>query len=173
MIQAPLTGVGMILVAWKLKVKPQANAQEDALDPPTTWSKLRRIDVIGALFMSGALLASLLILDMGGDKVSWSSPIIGILAGITLLSAILFYFAEEYWASEPIFPIRLITHKEVLLDYGIMLVQVASQVALMYFIPMYFQVTKGVSTAQGGAYLVPAVVGNTIGGLLTGYYVQK
>ena len=43
----------------------------------------------------------------------------------------------------------------------------------MLHIPLYFQVTKGASPAAGGAYMVPSVFGNTVGGLATGFYVQR
>lgn len=43
----------------------------------------------------------------------------------------------------------------------------------MYTIPLYFQVTKGATPSMAGLYLVPSVVGNTIGGLLTGIYIKR
>ena len=44
---------------------------------------------------------------------------------------------------------------------------------LMFIIPVYFQVTKNASTGKAGAYLVPAVIGNTVGGLLTGAWIKR
>jgi fucose permease len=38
---------------------------------------------------------------------------------------------------------------------------------------MYFQVTNNASTAKAGAYLVPTIVGNTVGGLITGAVIKK
>lgn len=43
----------------------------------------------------------------------------------------------------------------------------------MFIIPIYFQVTKGASLAVAGAYLIPAIVGNTTGGLLTGAWIKR
>jgi hypothetical protein len=43
----------------------------------------------------------------------------------------------------------------------------------MFFIPIYFQVTKDASPVEAGAYMIPSVVGNTIGGLYTGFYVKR
>lgn len=42
----------------------------------------------------------------------------------------------------------------------------------MLYVPLYFEVTKNASTAEAGAYLIPAVVGNTVGGLATGAYIN-
>lgn len=43
----------------------------------------------------------------------------------------------------------------------------------MFVVPLYFQVTAFASPATAGFYLVPAVVGNTIGGLTCGAYIKR
>ena len=43
----------------------------------------------------------------------------------------------------------------------------------MLVVPMYFQVTNLATTGEAGAYLVPSVVGNTIGGLATGAFILR
>lgn len=43
----------------------------------------------------------------------------------------------------------------------------------MYIVPTYFQVMMNASTGVAGASMVPAVVGNTVGGLLTGYLIKR
>lgn len=44
---------------------------------------------------------------------------------------------------------------------------------MMYVVPFYFQVTKSSSPTAAGFYLIPAVVGNTLGGLATGSYIRR
>lgn len=44
---------------------------------------------------------------------------------------------------------------------------------MMSSVPLYFQVTQRAKPGEAGAYLVPAVVGNTVGGLITGIYINK
>jgi MFS family permease len=43
----------------------------------------------------------------------------------------------------------------------------------MFTIPLYFQVTKGASPSEAGLYLVPSIVGNTVGALLTGVFIKR
>lgn len=43
----------------------------------------------------------------------------------------------------------------------------------MFIIPVYFQVMMNASTGEAGAYLVPAVAGNMVGGLLAGAWIKK
>jgi hypothetical protein len=42
----------------------------------------------------------------------------------------------------------------------------------MVSIPLYFQVTANASVTAAGTRLVPAVIGNPVGGLLTGYAIR-
>lgn len=43
----------------------------------------------------------------------------------------------------------------------------------MITIPLYFQVTARASATNAGTHLVPAVVGNAIGGLISGVYIKR
>lgn len=43
----------------------------------------------------------------------------------------------------------------------------------MFTVPLYWQVTKKASPGIAGLYLIPAIVGNTLGGLLTGRWIMK
>lgn len=44
---------------------------------------------------------------------------------------------------------------------------------LMFLIPLYFEVTHNASPGEAGAYMVPAVLGNTIGGIVTAGYLKR
>jgi MFS family permease len=44
---------------------------------------------------------------------------------------------------------------------------------MMYTVPLYFRATQSQSNTEAGAHLFPAVIGNTIGGLLSGYVIQR
>ena len=43
----------------------------------------------------------------------------------------------------------------------------------MFSVPLYFQITKGTSNTESGSHLVPAVVGNAVGGLLSGVVIKR
>jgi MFS family permease len=43
----------------------------------------------------------------------------------------------------------------------------------MFTVPLYFRITAGTSNTESGAHLVPAVIGNAIGGLLSGVIIKK
>ncbi|GAB7355427.1 hypothetical protein MBLNU459_g5939t2 [Dothideomycetes sp. NU459] len=166
--QCPLLILSIVLVWWKLEEPKQAGHVEQSM-----LTKLRRIDFLGAFFMSITLVCILLALDMGGEKYPWRHPlIIGLFVG-AIVSALVFCLVEKFWAKEPIFPLSLLSHYVVATSYAILTIQTAIQVALMFLVPLYFQVTQNASTGEAGAHFLPAIVGNTIGGLAVGAWIKR
>ncbi len=43
----------------------------------------------------------------------------------------------------------------------------------MFVAPLYFQIVKRSSTAEAGTYLIPAPMGNTVGGLVAGWWIGR
>ncbi|KAE9968812.1 hypothetical protein EG328_007270 [Venturia inaequalis] len=109
----------------------------------------------------------------GGRKVPWTHPLIVILLTTSVLSAVLFFVTETRWAVEPIFPIHLLKQKDVVCQYLVMALQIAAQLSMMFCIPLYFQVTQNASASLAGAHLFPAVGGNAIGSLLSGWIIKR
>ncbi|KAK7910705.1 hypothetical protein PG985_013186 [Apiospora marii] len=136
-------------------------------------SALARLDIPGATFLALAILTLLLPLDIGGTQVPWTHPLIFALVGATVVLSGLFLATEAWWAAEPIVPIELLKHRDVLLVYFITASQGAAQLGLMFAVPLYFQVTQRVSNAVAGSYLVPAVAGNAIGAILAGVVIKR
>jgi len=44
---------------------------------------------------------------------------------------------------------------------------------MMFSIPLFFRITTNASSTTAGAHLFPAVFGNTLGALLSGYLIQR
>ncbi|KAK8135521.1 MFS general substrate transporter [Apiospora sp. TS-2023a] len=136
-------------------------------------SSLARLDIAGATFLALAILTLLLPLDIGGTQVPWTHPLIFVLVGATVVLSGLFMATEAWWAVEPIVPVELLKHRDVLLIYFITASQGAAQLGLMFAVPLYFQVTQRVSNAVAGSYLVPAVAGNALGAILAGVVIKR
>lgn len=124
----------MLLVAWKLDsstLKSQRNEIEEDGGKRSVLSKLKRVDFVGSAFLIATIVPLLLVLDTGGSKVPWNSPLILVLVSVGIKSGILFVLAERQ-AKEPIFPLRLLTNYTVVTSYVLMMLQNASQVAVSY-----------------------------------------
>ncbi len=44
---------------------------------------------------------------------------------------------------------------------------------MMMLVPIYFQVSAHASLTSAGMHLTPSVIGNAIGGLVTGYIIKR
>lgn len=166
--QAPVAGMATLLIALTLP----AHSTED-LEDGLERSKFARIDFMGAICMTLSLLGLLLPLEIGGDRVAWSSPTIFVLFGGAVVFGALFLVVEAWVAREPIVPVHLLQHRDVVTTGSIMLCQCAAQTTLMFAVPLYFQITSHVSNTVAGAHLIPAVVGNAIGGIISGRIIQR
>ncbi|KAF2727601.1 MFS general substrate transporter [Polyplosphaeria fusca] len=165
--QAPLAGIAMVLV-WLML--PNQTARSNA-GPPK--SALKRVDFLGAALMAITILSFLLPLEIGGVDVPWSHPIIPIFFASGAVFAAFFCATEAWVATEPIFPLELLKMREVIASFVIMGAQIAAQMGMMFAVPLYFQVTAGSSNSDAGLHLVPAVVGNAVGAIISGLSIRK
>jgi hypothetical protein len=129
MCQLPPTIIAIILVEWKLPIP-----QDEHTSTEDGRTKLKRIDWAGAIAMSLAILSTLLVIDMGGQKYDFSHPFIIISIIIAVVSTITFLVTEKFYAKEPIFPLHLLTHYVVVTSYMTLFLQTFAQTAVSVFV---------------------------------------
>lgn len=168
--QVPLTVIGLLLLLWC--VPANTDKSHEAEQEQLSFShKVKRIDFAGAVTLAGTISAFLLALDAVAKESPWY--ILLITFGLFIVLGVLFFVIEKRWAKEPIVPIRLITQRAAYTSYLIAGFQIAAQFGLFYGIPLYFQLAAEVSVSQAGLRLVPSVIGNALGGLLSGFLITK
>ncbi|KAF2127802.1 MFS general substrate transporter [Dothidotthia symphoricarpi CBS 119687] len=170
--QVPLAGIAIILVAITLPPRVQHHLDED-MPKGEQGSKLARVDFLGATLLTLTILMLLFPLEIGGDRIPWSSPIIFLLFGTAVVCGTLFLATEAWIAREPIIPLSLLRHRDIVVSSLTMIFQVGAQTGMMLSIPLYFQVTAGASNSVAGLHLSPAVVGNAVGGILSGIIIKR
>lgn len=122
--QSPLAIVAILLVCWKFD-SPEPSLS--GYTPVSTKRKLRRVDILGSLTLAIAITGFLLALDLGAQKIRWTHPIIWILLSLSVVVGITFLLVEAYVAQEPIFPLRLLIHRDVVVGYLITALQSCAQ----------------------------------------------
>jgi hypothetical protein len=123
--QCPPTLLAMALVAWKLKVPTQE------LEPKgSQYSKLMRIDFLGAFLLSTSIVLGLLVLDLGGQQIPWPDVRILVMFSMSLATGVCFLLVEAFWATEPVFPLRLLLNRDVVASYINLCSQSAAQMAV-------------------------------------------
>ena len=168
--QALLTMVSILLCSVFL---PQVSPPSSLSEVEDKRSKLARIDFLGAGLLASAIVAGLLALDLGGSKFPWLHPtIIGLFAACLILGT-LFLLVEACYAKDPVFPLHILSKRDIVIPYWVISLSFGAQFAMAYTVPLYFQVTIGASRTNAGSRLIPAVVGNGLGGLLAGFAIKK
>lgn len=90
-------------------------------------SKLRRIDFLGSIALALTIVGFLLVLDLGGQKLPWGHPVIWITLASSVALGLLFLSIEGYVAKEPIFPLKLLVHRDVVTAYLVVALQSGAQ----------------------------------------------
>ncbi|KAK4952433.1 hypothetical protein LTR10_009239 [Elasticomyces elasticus] len=167
LVQLPPIILAIFLVQWQLHLTPKQDNQKRS-----KWDKLRRIDFVGAFFLVLTILSACLILDIAGQRAPWNSGLVRAMGAVAVLSGIAFV-ATASIVPEPIFPLRLLGQYAVVTNCAIIVLQMMVQMSLMVAVPIFFAATMKTSSAEAGLYLIPAFAGNTLGGLIAGYYIKK
>ncbi|KAH6623799.1 major facilitator superfamily domain-containing protein [Chaetomium tenue] len=171
--QIPPIILAIILVTVSLPGSPSTTEHLDTTAGPISRkSKLSRVDFKGSILFTFAILALLLPIELGGVKLPWSHP--AIITLFSLSPVLLFVFvAVEKRQAEPILPLEIFHRRDAALSFLILGFQIAAQLGLMFSVPLYFQITTRASNTVSGAHLVPAVVGNALGGLISGLLIKR
>ena len=128
-----------------------------------------RIDIFGAVLLSGAISCLTLFATWGGQTYAWSSPVIvSLIVGFLLL--LVGFLVVESEVREPIIPLSLFRNRVfVFAGVAVVLVGTAQMTAATY-LPSLMQFTFGASATSSGLLLFPMMVGmiasSTVGGRL-------
>ena len=162
LIQVPFIVLAGIL-AWFL-IKIPVN---DKIKPA-----LSRVDFLGAILIVVSLVLLLLGLNMGGNQLPWSNPLIITSLVLAAVSFVAFLYVEDQVAQEPIIPVRLVGRTRTVLAacftcwFGTM-----SSFLFLYYVPLYLQV-RGLSSTQAGVRVISYAAGASIGSLGIGLIMR-
>jgi EmrB/QacA subfamily drug resistance transporter len=136
------------------------------------YERAHRLDILGAAFMMSATILLLLALTWGGSRFAWSSfAIQGLLAGSVLLWVL---FAIRLWtAREPFLPLALLFNPVVGFGTATATFVYGTMIGLTIFVPLYFEVVRGLSASESGLALIPLMFGTVVGSTATGRYMAR
>lgn len=161
LIQVPFSVATFIAVAITVKPSPH-NADT---------SRLKRVDFLGSFTLVLSVVLLLLGLNSGGNTVPWSHPLVYVSLPLAAISLVAFVWIEEKYAVEPIIPTRLLLNRTVAAACITNWIATMAYYALLFYIPIYYQV-HGASATAAGSRLIPASVGTAIGSLGTGIIMK-
>ncbi|PVI03376.1 MFS general substrate transporter [Periconia macrospinosa] len=133
--------------------------------------KLAKIDFLGAIVLMIAVFGLLVGLDRGSN-VSWSNPYA--IAGLCCTPLFgVFLLVEGYVASHPFAPFRIIMNRSLFACYLCNFFSMAGALAMLFYLPLYWQVVGDLTASQAGLYLVPSIFCGVTGSLLGGFYMKS
>jgi len=143
-----------------------------AVLPPSVRRTLVRIDWVGTVLLSGAIVCLVLFTTWGGTEYAWGSPVIVALAAATVVLGAAFVIAERY-AAEPAIPLRLFRMRTFVVSSAVSLVVGMAMFGAITYLPTFLQVANGVSASNSGLLLVPLMGGLLASSITAGQIITR
>lgn len=130
------------------------------------------LDWIGAMLLAMILSVAVLISNLGGSVLAWSSPELLALIGLGLAAVAGFILAEGR-ARDPILPLALFANNTFLVVNTVGFLVGVSMFTTITFMPLYLQVVQGISPAVSGLFLTPMMFGLVASSALAGSVMTR
>ncbi|RPA76756.1 MFS general substrate transporter [Ascobolus immersus RN42] len=168
--QVPCTMLAFAMVAIFLHVPPHHDLADE--EGPGFMAQIARVDFLGAGVLIPAVLTLLIGMDLGSNDGFTNSLVIAFLCGSVLLF-LAFVLVEVKVSSEPFAPAHVIAERSILACCLANFFAFGSNMASLFYLPLYFQSVVGLSAGAAGARLLPSIAGGVSGSLLGGIIMQK
>ncbi|KAL6881380.1 putative aflatoxin efflux pump [Trichoderma novae-zelandiae] len=166
-INLPVGVVAFAFLFFFLRVpsKPQA--------PASVKEKILRLDPLGTLFFIPSTVCLLLALQWGGSVYEWNNWRIILLFIMFGVAALAFALVQIKMPETASLPPKVISQRTLLCATFYMLFVAGAMMLLVYFIPLWFQTTHGISPVRSGIYTIPLVLSLVIAVTLSGILTQR
>ncbi|KAI0841865.1 MFS general substrate transporter [Hypoxylon sp. FL0890] len=144
--------------------------------PPTPapfWEHFIRLDPLGTFFFVPSIVCLLLALQWGGSTYSWDSWRIILLLVLFAVLFLAFAGVQVFKPNTATVPVRVITQRSIAAAFLFMLAVSGAMLMTIYYLPLWFQVVKGVSATQSGVNTLPLVLSLVVSSILSGILTQK
>lgn len=132
----------------------------------------RAIDYVGILLLSGATVALLMVVSLGGKKLPWTAPeILGLAAAAIVLGAV--FVHQQMRSPDPILPPRFLSDRVLKPLLGSSFVIFGCYLAIVVTAPIYFQVGLGLPVSEAGLLTIPLLVSTSLTSTYAGHHAKK
>jgi len=135
-------------------------------------TQAHRIDYLGSILLTGAIVALLLVLALGGTEWPWDAPQVKVCTALTVVLGgwLLLHLRR---APEPVLPPDLFLNKVFNIASLVMALTFMGLMGASVFFPLFFQLVMGRSPADSGMLTVPMMVGMIIASTLNGKLLAR
>lgn len=166
-LNLPISAIAIVFVLLFLNVK----------SPKTTLKeKIEQLDYANVIFIGGTT-ALILGLTFGGSTYPWASyqTLVPIILGITSIAV--FFYIEKHWVKYPTVPYDMLNNVTSFVGFFSTFIHGLVVLTAIYYLPVYFQSTKGTSPIMSGINLfslsftiAPFAIFTGISVTVTGHY---
>jgi len=154
----PFSVLGLVMIQRFLKLEPLRRET--------------RIDWWGALFISAAAGLPLVWVSFAGKDFPWFSGASALFLAGTLAALVLSVLVERRHP-EPVVPPRVILERTTLLAVVASVAVGITQFGGSVFLSQYFQIARGFSPTAAGLLMLPAMLGNLAGSIVSGRLITR
>jgi EmrB/QacA subfamily drug resistance transporter len=130
------------------------------------------IDYAGAALLAVLLSAVVLVTDLGGTSLPWSSPLILGLAAVAIVTFAAFLLVERR-AREPVLPLRLFSDFTFSITSAVGFIVGFALFGSVTYLPLFLQVVKGSSPTGSGLQMLPLMGGMLVTSILSGQWISR
>lgn len=135
-------------------------------------TKDRPVDRLGIVLLVIASTGLILVPIWGGETYPWASWQLAVTALVGLGGTALFVWQERR-AIEPIIPLRLFRDRTIVAVFVMGFSLMGALLTVTTFMPLFLQVTTGVSATRSGLLLTPQSIGISLVATVSGLVVSK
>ncbi|KAF7190445.1 Phomenoic acid biosynthesis cluster MFS-type transporter [Pseudocercospora fuligena] len=143
----------------------------------TILTRFAQIDAPGTVLSIGCLVCLVMGVNFGGTLYAWKSAatIVPFVLAVVLLAAFVFQQRATFLTTKAsrLFPATLLRDREAILLFVLTATFNSAGFIPIYYIPTYFQFTRGDSPLQSGVRLLPLIITITFMIMVNGSYLSK
>ena len=124
-----------------------------------------RVDWLGAMLLTVAIVTFLLAMSWGGDLFDWLSPEMGGLA-LATLAALAALAWQERRAADPMLPPRLFANRAYVLGAAASALAALDIFLCIFALPLQFQLVRGADASLSGLLVVPFLLATVAGNFM-------
>ncbi|KEF63406.1 uncharacterized protein A1O9_01384 [Exophiala aquamarina CBS 119918] len=168
-INRPCGGLAFVLLIFFLDIPTDMLG----LRPVNIKEKVKQVDHLGAIFFPSCMVCLLLALQWGGLEYKWSNVRIIVLLALSGSLFIAFVVVQRWRGDAAMVPGRIFFNRSVLAGAWFSFFNGASMQTLLFYLPTWFQATKGSTAIRSGIMTLPLVVGIVVASLFAGMLTKK
>ncbi|KAL4998869.1 major facilitator superfamily domain-containing protein [Aspergillus recurvatus] len=136
-------------------------------------NSVRRIDFLGTLTSSAAVILILIPISGGGSYFNWDSAMVISMLAIGGCSLIAFFLVEWKVAALPMLPVVLFKNKVICALFLQTFLLGAVYQGYLYYLPLYYQNARGWSPIVSAALTCPMMVCHSLTSITAGQYISR